>query len=758
MAHERATLNNLEWMETATLVGLLQDLQTIPNADRAEQMRRELGTMVMNHLPNQLQLLLQPMATKDLESINFHWIDHILLKLQSHAKSVHKLITTIIQDRFLDRTTNQETLQDLKDLANQGHHTAVLEELANSIGLTCTILYDTPRDPSTIEPPTPSPHIILNTTNPATTPKKANLTNSPHHPLSSTPLRHNPTESDVSSDTSFSSDCSSSPSSPSPFITPLNTPNKRLSQSPHIDYLTDQELLSINLSNIQHSPAKPSAPTPNQNTRLQQTPQTYTTGQQPTPLKQPHYKAKPTCMPGSTTLPELLNTSFRPPIKRNLSLPPEIIESEHDLADILLWSPAAPPLSIFSHSYPLSNQHASFFEMDNHTFLHPYQALQFTKATHFELDNLAGQILHAKSASAMSNLTKALDKNISSRNKVLDQNKVIDWLNMRRNVMNNILEAKFQQDSTFASYLIDSQPKHISLQIKDAYWGTGPVNTNFPRGSGANTYGLLLMELRQRKSIQSPQPHVTRISTPALKPQTTSHKRPMSDPLMFLPQEAQPPAPKKQATTNPSTTHTQGKDGTHLTLKPTNTTHKGTMPKLPPVTTINDSNHTLPTTLLDLPVFITDSNKTQMDLQLPRNFQILSFTKGKFEQIYKTLRKGPTYRQIQQVVIQSGSLNKDQDFEKTMKKNTKKLLSQAKKSFPQATITLLPVFLDQNNPNTTPEQIHNIRLLNNFLKAHSNLLPLPRDFKPKFATDNPSILSRDTQNQIVSITQDFLGH
>lgn len=91
-------------------------------------------------------------------------------------------------------------------------------------------------------------------------------------------------------------------------------------------------------------------------------------------------------------------------------------------------------------------------------------------------------------------VNKKTDKRLL--NDIVDQYKHLkirdDWDQVRDSIMKSALQAKFTQDQTLKTLLLETGDSEIiEASPRDSYWGYGP-NKN-----GLNKLGKLLMEIRQ---------------------------------------------------------------------------------------------------------------------------------------------------------------------------------------------------------------------------------------------------------------------
>lgn len=471
--------------------------------------------------------------------------------------------------------------------------------------------------------------------------------------------------------------------------------------------------------------------------------------------------------------------AVKPPINVDPSLvSSDKLASQHCLGDIILFEPHSPILLIQGYNQPLSNFHLDNFSLDGITFKSVHHSLEYHKAMHFGDTKLANNILSCATAAPIKEFTKPLDDIIATKRHLDGNSKALEWLCVRNQILTNILEAKFSQSHIFRKTLRESHTSKILLGVKDEYYGTGIITKSFPQGTGLNMYGMSLMELRQRHSnvrMEHPnmqalddtigslnhnqmQPKITSIFQTKMK-QTipaatgTNSMEPLISDLaddnppmvMDISSPIKRPSPPSHSNSIP-----QKKSKPVLkqpTLKPS--------PNLPPLWHIKFKPWKLPPIQNNKPLLISDDQGAISDKSAPREFQVISVSKAKLDNITTLFKDSKVCRDIKTVFIQIGANNKDQNFVKTSRKCLSKMTSQLTKCFPEAELVFVPIFFDKAGSALSKEQKTNLNDLNSGFGNKFRMLPLPLEFKPKINISGFSV-TPGTQNQLVSFMNDFL--
>ena len=153
-------------------------------------------------------------------------------------------------------------------------------------------------------------------------------------------------------------------------------------------------------------------------------------------------------------------------------------------------------VAFFTKDSPLSNFHASSFDLDGKTFPHVEQFFQYQKAINVERPDIAQKILNCDSPADCKRLGNTVK---------IDAN---EWLPKAKEVMYRACLAKFEQNKAEQKFLLETDNRIIAEACKDQIWGVGFSITNKmienkTNWTGKNVTGDVLMSVRAKLSMQA---------------------------------------------------------------------------------------------------------------------------------------------------------------------------------------------------------------------------------------------------------------
>jgi ribA/ribD-fused uncharacterized protein len=149
-------------------------------------------------------------------------------------------------------------------------------------------------------------------------------------------------------------------------------------------------------------------------------------------------------------------------------------------------------LFFFSGTSPLSNFHPSPFSVDGMKYTCGEQYLQWKKATLFNCDNIAKEIVSSSNPAQM----KKLSSKISNFNSSV-------WKEAIPEIAKSCVKNKFDQNPTLKDYLVSTAPnKLFEAAPNDSLWGIGcslydPNILTKEKDWGKNILGITLQNIRR---------------------------------------------------------------------------------------------------------------------------------------------------------------------------------------------------------------------------------------------------------------------
>ena len=144
----------------------------------------------------------------------------------------------------------------------------------------------------------------------------------------------------------------------------------------------------------------------------------------------------------------------------------------------------------WKHLDPLSNFYVCKVNIYDHVFSSSEHAYQYRKMIHIGNQKLADEVRHASNPRAAKRLAHRVPSD-----------KLLNWHNIKDQVMKEILIAKLQSCADYVAALRDSSTKQLIEGSMDLYWGCGQIYhlavTTHPHYlPGKNCLGIIHSEIR----------------------------------------------------------------------------------------------------------------------------------------------------------------------------------------------------------------------------------------------------------------------
>lgn len=146
-------------------------------------------------------------------------------------------------------------------------------------------------------------------------------------------------------------------------------------------------------------------------------------------------------------------------------------------------------------------------------------------------------------------------------------------------------------------------------------------------------------------------------------------------------------------------------------------------------------------------VLIGDSNLSRIPYVVNSNVQVDSFPGAKFVHIAQVLQKLTPNTQVQKIILSVGINNREQNPHKTAIKQLQGLWRAAKIAFPYATVYTPLINFSEGLPR---DQQENLKILNVYIKDHTNYIKLLSSSRFKVDTKDHVHWSKDTALEMVS--------